>query len=99
MKYVLLATIASKLGSPESLGIPNQQLGSSQLGTFLSGVYYIAGAVAVITMVIAGIMYVISVGDAGKVAKAKNAIIYSAVGLVLVITAFGITNFIMENVQ
>ncbi len=98
MKY-LLSIMAATLGSPGDIGIPEQKLDASSLATFLSGIYYIAGIIAVITIIVAGISYVTANGDAGKVTKAKNAIIYSAVGLVLIITAFAITNFIMENMK
>ncbi len=57
--------------------------------------YFIAGAVAVIVIVVAGIMYAVSSGNAGRVTKAKNLLTYSIVGLVLVLTAFTITNFVI----
>lgn len=63
------------------------------LGSILGVVYWIAGVVAVIVIILAGMTYITSSGDAGKVAKAKNAIIYGAIGLLIVIMASVITNF------
>lgn len=60
----------------------------------LNTVYYISGAAAVIVIVIAGILYTISDGDSGKISKAKNAILYAVVGLVIIMGAFVITGFI-----
>ena len=60
----------------------------------LNVIYFLAGAVAVIVIIFAGIMYTTSSGDAGRVAKAKNLITYSIVGLIVVLVAFTITSFV-----
>jgi hypothetical protein len=57
--------------------------------------YYIAGIVAVIVIIIAGIMYATSLGDAGRVTRAKGMILYAVIGLGVLIAAFAITNFVM----
>lgn len=57
--------------------------------------YFIAGAVAVIVIIVAGIYYTTSSGDAGRVTKAKNLLTYSIVGLIIIISAFAITNFVI----
>ena len=41
------------------------------------------GGIAVIVIIIGGIMYATSTGDAGKVSAAKNTILYAVVGLVV----------------
>lgn len=64
------------------------------LPAILSTVYWVAGAAAIIVIVIAGIFYSISQGDATKIKRAKEAILYALVGLVVVMVAFVITNFI-----
>ena len=65
---------------------------------FVSGllniVYSLAASIAVIVIVAAGIMYVISDGDPARTTRAKNAIIYAAVGLVITGSAFVITGII-----
>lgn len=62
----------------------------------LNAVYATAAVVAVIVIVAAGIMYIVSDGDPGKTSIAKNAIIYSAVGLVIVGSAFIITGIVQR---
>jgi len=57
-------------------------------------VYFAAGITAVLTIIIAGFKYTVSGGDAAATAKAKNLILYSVVGLVVVVSAFLITNFV-----
>lgn len=54
----------------------------------------ILGGVAVIVIIIAGILYTISAGDAGKVKKAKNTILYAVVGLVVAMLSSAIIAFI-----
>lgn len=58
-------------------------------------VFFWAGVVAVITIVIAGIFYIISRGDPGKISKAKNALTFSVIGLILVLLAGAIVNFVL----
>lgn len=65
------------------------------LNTALNSVYMVAGIVAVIVIIIAGYMYVTSQGDSSAVTKAKNAILYAVIGLVVIILAFAITWFVI----
>ncbi|MBR6532319.1 hypothetical protein IKT64_00905 [Candidatus Saccharibacteria bacterium] len=51
------------------------------------------GIVAVIFIVVGGISYMTSSGDAGKVKKAKDTILYAVIGLVVCALAFAIVNF------
>ncbi|MBQ3294707.1 hypothetical protein IJG98_03235 [Candidatus Saccharibacteria bacterium] len=56
---------------------------------------YAAGLLAVVMIIVAGVKMTTSAGDAGAVAKAKSTIIYSVVGLVVVILAYAIVNFVI----
>lgn len=55
----------------------------------------ILGIVAVIMIVIGGMRYVLSGGDASAVTSAKNTILYSVIGLVVAVLAFAIVNFVI----
>ena len=57
------------------------------------------GLVAVIYVVIGGIGYVTANGDASKLAKAKNTILYALIGLVVTALAFAIVNFAIGGIQ
>ncbi|MBR5621447.1 hypothetical protein IKW75_03155, partial [Candidatus Saccharibacteria bacterium] len=48
----------------------------------------VLGVAAVIIIILGGVTYVTSQGDASKVAKAKNTIIYGVIGLVIALLAF-----------
>lgn len=75
--------------------LPTNKLDDAQLASILGTVYTWAGIIAVIIIVIAGFMYVTSSGDASKVKRAKDAILYAVIGLVVVILAFVITQFVL----
>ncbi len=92
--YYLLANL---LGSPPSLGIPDNDGGISGLDAVLNGVYFVAGVVAVVVIIIGGIGYITSGGDSSKVTKAKNTIVFAVIGLVLVIVAFALTNLVIAR--
>jgi hypothetical protein len=55
------------------------------------------GVIAVFIIVIAGITMMTSGGDAGKVSSSRNAIIYAAVGLVVIVLARTIVVFIFDR--
>ena len=59
-------------------------------------VLYIVGIVAVIMLIVGGIKYVISGGDAKKVTDAKNTVLYAIIGLVIAFLAFAIVNFVIS---
>jgi hypothetical protein len=58
----------------------------------------IAGVAAVIIIIVAGFMYILSGGDASKVNSAKNMIIYAVVGLVIIGASEAIVVFIVGRV-
>ena len=57
--------------------------------------YFLAGIIAVIVIIIGGITYSTSGGDSSALTKAKNMILYAVVGLVIILSAFVITNFVI----
>ena len=75
---------------------------STDLPSFITNIVnillFLAGAVAVIVIIIGGIRYVMSSGDAGQVQSAKNTILYAVIGLIVVIMAYAIVNFVVTNV-
>lgn len=55
------------------------------------------GTIAVIMIVLGGIKYATSNGDASKIASAKNTILYSVVGLIVAVMAWGIVSFVVRQ--
>lgn len=73
-------------------------VGGGDIAAILGAVYIVAGIVAVIAIIIGGVRYTVSNGDSSGVQAAKNTILYSVVGLVVVIAAAAITDFVIKNV-
>lgn len=71
--------------------------GDQLLTNVLNTTYFIAGALAIIVIVVAGLMFVSSTGNPQRVAIARNALIYSVVGLIIVLSAFVLTNFVIGS--
>lgn len=78
-------------------GCPADLFGSA--GVFkqvTNTILYIVGVIAVVMLIIGGIKYVISGGDAKKVTDAKNTILYAIIGLVIAFLAYAIVNFVIS---
>lgn len=82
----------------EEVGIPTTTLSQSSMGSVLNQVYLWAGVIGVIVIIIAGYLYTMSSGDPAKTKRAKDAILYAVVGLVVIILAFTITQFVIGGV-
>jgi hypothetical protein len=59
---------------------------------------YVAGAAAVIVMIVSSIRYITSGGDSGKIASAKGALINSAVGLLIVVLAKFLITYVLGKI-
>ena len=59
----------------------------------------IVGVVAVIAIIVGAIRMATSNGDPGKMAKARMAIIWGAVGLVVALASFAIVQFVLKQVK
>jgi hypothetical protein len=93
MQYYLLK-LAQTITPGQDVDIPSLSA-DEVLQNGLNIVYFLAGAIAVIVVIVGGIMYATSSGDSGAVTKAKNLILYAIVGLVVIFAAFAITNFVI----
>ena len=69
----------------------------SNITTILNAVVAVLGLVCVVVMIIGGVNYMTSAGDAGKVKKAKDTILYGLIGLVVCVLAFALVNFVIAN--
>ena len=71
----------------------------STIVTLLSAIIGALGLVAVVTIVIGGINYMTSAGDAQKLKKAKDTILYACIGLAICAVAFAATNFAINIIN
>ena len=72
------------------------------LGSIVTKIINVAmgvlGVVCVIMLIVGGYNYTMSGGDATKVTKAKNTILYAVIGLVIALLALAIVNFVLTNI-
>jgi quinol-cytochrome oxidoreductase complex cytochrome b subunit len=78
------AVCASKADSADTL-----------IKTTVNTLLFVVGVASVIVIIIGGIMYTTSAGDASSVTKAKNTILYAIIGLVVAFLAFAIVNWVV----
>ena len=91
----------SKNASAETLAGCNIEQDSSLMPTVQNGINVtigVVGVIAVVMIIAGGINYTISQGDAGKVKKAGDTILYGVIGLVVSLLAFAIVNFVLKGV-
>lgn len=56
---------------------------------------FIVGTVATLMIIIGGLRYVLSGGDASQTKSAKDTILYSIIGVVIAIMSYAIVNFVV----
>ncbi len=65
--------------------------------TITNVLLFVLGAISVIMIIIGGLRYVISGGNATAVTAAKNTILYAIVGVVVALLAYAIINFVLTS--
>jgi hypothetical protein len=75
--------------------INSDQTLTNEVGNIVGTLLLVAAAVAVLIIVFGGIGYITSIGDAARVKQAKDTILYAVIGLVVVILAYAIVNFVI----
>lgn len=70
---------------------------TGNISMILNAVIAVLGVVAVVVIIIGGVGYMTSSGDAGKVKKAKDTILYGIIGLVVCALAFAIVNWVISG--
>lgn len=81
----------------DEIGAPKVAADNATLQDVLGLIYFIAGILCVLTIVFGGVRYVTSQGDSGGVSSAKNTIMYALVGLLVILVASAVTQFIFSR--
>ena len=91
------AIICSGTGA-NGTGIPggNNDLGLT-IGKIMGAVFGIMGSIAVIVVIVGGLLYVVSGGDPKRTGKAKETILYAAIGIVISLSAYAIVTYITKG--
>lgn len=92
----LITSLAQTINK-DSINIPKSTLEQSTLQDGLQIFFQIAGAVALLVIALGAFQYTISRGDANSIKKAKETIMYAAVGLLVTLAGYGIVTYVFTN--
>ncbi len=88
-------------GSDNSVYCQNKDSGEDQVNGIIKTIVEVllmaVGAISIIMIVIGGILFALSSGDAQKAAKARSTILYAVVGLIVSVFASAIVNFVFDG--
>jgi len=70
-----------------------------RLGLIVNIIALVAGAAAVLLILVSSIKYITSAGDANKVGSAKNTIIYVLIGIVVIVAARTILIYVINKIN
>ena len=80
----------------DTSGLPKPNT-STTIDKALNIVFALSASMAVLVIVIAGFRYILAHGDPNATAQARNAILYSVVGLVVIMVAFSIVTLVAKG--
>ena len=80
-------------------GSDNEEQAQERVKNALNTVFLWVGIIAVIVIIVGRVFYVVSQGDPEKVGRAKATILYSVIGLLVVLLSFAIVNFVLSNIK
>jgi hypothetical protein len=91
----ILRSVAFTVDLPGNTGNGEAE---KQVNGVISYVFITMGIIAVAMVIVGAIQYTTSAGSPDKVARAKNTIMYSVLGLLVIIMAFSIVTFVVSGV-
>lgn len=102
LSRVIMGSILVAMTGSASTGNPQLEVGSDG-GNFLKNIIEwvigTSGTVAVIFVLIGGIGYMTSLGDASKIQKSRNTIIYALIGIVILVLAQIIVSVVWNTLK
>jgi len=83
--------------TPDSAVCENKDdnIGDTVTGV-INALLFIVGAISVVVIIVSGLRYALSGGDAGAVTSAKNSLMYAIIGLVVAFLAYAIVNWVLK---
>ena len=72
--------------------------GTAPINIIMNIAFTFSASIAVLIIVVCGFRYILARGDPNTTAQAKNGILYSLVGLIVVMAAYSIVRFVVKNV-
>lgn len=96
--YKAYALDEAKVFKNVAVANKSKELTSQQVKGMFNLAFTWAGIICVIVIISAGAMYTLSAGNTSRIQKAKMALIGAVIGLVIIIMAFAIVNFVVGNI-
>ncbi len=94
---MLLERLATDLDLTPLPDLSASASSSHPIEVVLEIVFGLLGSISLLIIILAGIKYITSQGEPDKVARAKDTIIYAAIGLAVSLSAYGIVTFVIKN--
>ena len=86
-------------GLDDSAGAYNENLTLTVfIGNLLQALLTATGILFLVLTVWAGIIYMTAAGDDTKIKKAKNMIVSSLIGLIIIVSAYALTSYVIEAI-
>jgi len=106
MIFSLLATTAKEVGDTACTVAGSGAIGCGAglldkggfVNNAINAVIVLIGALSVIMVIIGGLRYVLSGGDAAGLKSAKDTILYALIGLVIALLSFSVVGFVINRV-
>lgn len=91
-------TIANGAECAKPTGAKEDLFGDKGIfSTIANTLIFLVGAIAVLFLIIGGLRYVVSNGEAKNVEAAKNTILYAIIGIVVAILAYAAVKFVITS--
>ncbi len=81
------------------INVPRGEISNVSFGSILEIAFATLGSIAFIIIVFSGMKFVLSRGNPDAVVKARNTIVYAAIGLVISVLSFSIVRFVIGSVS
>lgn len=82
----------------DQVNIPKPELTDASIRGILQIVFALMGVMAMFILILAGLKYNTALGDPQKTNEAKNAIIFSAIGLGIAAGAFSLVSLLVRSI-
>jgi cytochrome bd-type quinol oxidase subunit 2 len=97
MKIVLQKLAQININENE-LQIPKGNVDSNTFADVLELTFGLLGAIALIVIILSGIRFIMARGNSEAVARARNTIVYAAVGIILSVLSFAIVRLVVRGI-
>ncbi|MET0779276.1 MAG: hypothetical protein ABWY71_00420 [Candidatus Saccharimonadales bacterium] len=95
LRQVASAQVECFQGVACDTGLPTVQAGQNSLTVAMQITFGIIGGVAVVIIMIAAMSMIAAQGEPQKIAKARQTVIFAAVGLAIAVSAEAIVTFVI----